>query len=137
MNAIDLRARAATLVGNHAARLGMDEFAASALASAILALDAEESARAPRTADRLRYPTGWPRSATPTDLRPVWAGEFRDHADWVSFATYRLAGVRGSMGENVTAICVDALGRRCNIGADFARARDEGAFPVRYFWECE
>jgi hypothetical protein len=41
------------------------------------------------------------------------------------------------MGERVGAICVDALGRRCNIGADFARARDEGAFPVRYFWECE
>ena len=37
------------------------------------------------------------------------------------------------MGEDVRAICVDALGRRCNIGADFARARDEGAFPVPLF----
>jgi hypothetical protein len=133
----DLRTRAAKLVSNHAARLGIDEFAASALVSAILALDAEEPTREPRTAGRLKYPTGWPRSATPTDLRPIWAGEFRDHADWVNFAAYRLAGVRGTMGEKVSAICVDAIGRRCNIGADFARARDEGAFPVRYFWECE
>jgi hypothetical protein len=81
-------------------------------------------------------PTGWPRRATPCDLVPKWAGEFRDHDDWVSFATARLTGARGSNGEAVTAICVDGLGRRCNNGRDMMRARDENAFPVRYFWEC-
>ena len=29
----------------------------------------------------------------------------------------------------------DAQGRRCITQQDFARARDEGAFPVRYRWE--
>lgn len=28
-------------------------------------------------------------------------------------------------------ICIDAKDRRCRVGADFMRARDEGAFPVR------
>ena len=87
--------------------------------------------------DRLRPPTSWPRPATPCDLVPIWAGEFRDHADWVNFATHRLTGVRGTNGEPVSAICVDARGRRCNNGKDMMRARDDGAFPVRYFWECE
>jgi hypothetical protein len=83
MNAVDLRARAAGLVEKHAARLGMDEMAAATLVSTILALDADETApaRPPRTAGRLQYPTGWPRPATPTDLRPIWIGEFRDHND--------------------------------------------------------
>lgn len=81
-------------------------------------------------------PCSWPRAATPCDLAPRWAGEFRDHGDWVSFASSRLTGCRGSNGEEVKAICVDTLGRRCNSGGDMARARDESAFPVRYFWEC-
>lgn len=85
----------------------------------------------------LRYPTGWPRAATPCNLVPMWAGEFVSHADWVNFATHRLTGCTGSVGEKVGAICVDSIGRRCNVGADFARARDEGTFPVRYFWECK
>ncbi len=85
----------------------------------------------------LKYPTSWPRPATPCDLVPLWAGEFKSHADWVNFASKRLVGCRGSVGEEVKAICVDALGRRCNCGADMARARDEDAFPVRYFWECQ
>lgn len=89
------------------------------------------------TTGNVSEPCSWPRPATPCDLKPRWAGEFRDHADWVNFASKRLTGARGSMGQEVGAICVDALGRRCAIGADFARARDEDAFPVRYFWECE
>lgn len=32
------------------------------------------------------------------------------------------------------AICFDARGRLCRSGADFMRARDEGAFPVRWVW---
>ncbi|MGO4338976.1 hypothetical protein AB4037_29080 [Labrys sp. KB_33_2] len=39
----------------------------------------------------------------------------------------------GSVGEEIGTICIDAQGRRCNVGKDFARARDEGAFPIRYF----
>lgn len=85
----------------------------------------------------LETPRSWPRAATPCNLVPRWAGEFKSHADWVSFATHRLTGVYGTMGEAVSAICVDAFGRRCNIGADFRRAEEEGAFPIRYFWECE
>lgn len=86
----------------------------------------------------MRYiPGGWPRAATPCDLVPRWAGEFSSFNDWVSKATTRLSGAKGSMGHVVPAICVDAKGRRCSIGADFHRAREEDAFPVRYFWEMQ
>jgi hypothetical protein len=37
-------------------------------------------------------PCSWPRPATPCALEPRWAGEFRDHGDWISFATSRLTG---------------------------------------------
>ena len=87
--------------------------------------------------DRLSYPTRWPREATPTNLVPMFAGEFRSFEDWVSFATARLTGCLDSNGHEISAICVDALGRRCANGRDMAQARDENAFPVRYFWECE
>ncbi len=60
------------------------------------------------------------------DLTPVWAGEFRDFNHWVNGASNRID-------DNM--VCVDTLGRRCLIGGDFMRARDEGTFPVRYFWE--
>ena len=82
-------------------------------------------------------PTSWPRAATPCDLKPKWAGEFVSFGDWVNFASKRLTGCVGSVGQEVTPICVDNLGRRCHVGKDFMRARDEDAFPVRYFWECE
>ncbi len=78
----------------------------------------------------------WPRPATPCALAPNWEGEFRDFDDWVSFASKRLTVASDSNGADLSAICVDALGRRCHNGRDFARARDEGAFPVRYFFEC-
>lgn len=32
------------------------------------------------------------------------------------------------------AICFDTKGRLCANGGDFMRARDEGAFPVRWVW---
>ena len=85
----------------------------------------------------LHYRTRWPRRPTPCDLVPKWTGEFASFDDWVSFATARLTGTTDEDGFEVPAICVDALGRRCSKGAHFARARDEDAFPVRYFWECE
>ena len=79
----------------------------------------------------------WPREATPTDLVPAWAGEFVSFEDWVNFARQRLTGTTDPlMGGEVKSICIDALGRRCTMGAHFMRARDEGAFPVRFFWDC-
>jgi hypothetical protein len=86
---------------------------------------------------RIEPHISWPRPATPARMQPIWAGEFRDHANWVSFAAKRLTGTRHAYGHEVPAICVDAFGRRCVCGGDFARARDEGAFPVRFFWEME
>lgn len=86
----------------------------------------------------MRRLPGWGRGTpTPAPLVPKWAGQFDTHDAWVACATARLTGAAGSVGQDVPAICVDAKGRRCNVGRDFARARDEGAFPVRYFWECE
>lgn len=81
----------------------------------------------------------WPRPTTLPEpaLQPKWAGEFRDHADWVSFASKRLTVAFDSNGSELKAICVDRLGRRCANGGDMRRAKDEGTFPVRYFWEME
>lgn len=76
----------------------------------------------------------WPRAATPAEMRPAWAGEFADFDDWVNFATKRLTGTGDQYGQ-IPSICIDSLGRRCTIGAHFMRARDEGSFPVRFFWD--
>jgi hypothetical protein len=67
---------------------------------------------------------------------PNWEGEFRDFQDWANFAHKRLTVAYDSAGQKLPAICVDTLGRRCHNGRDMMRARDEGAFPVRYFFEC-
>jgi hypothetical protein len=80
----------------------------------------------------------WPRAATPCDLIPKWEGEFCSYVDWVNFASKRLTVARSTVtGAQVPAICVDAFGRRCTCGGDMKRADEEGAFPVRYFFECE
>lgn len=75
-------------------------------------------------------------SAAPTAsqcaLVPNWAGEFTSYQHWVNKAQNWLKSP-----SHRPSICVDAKGRRCAIGADFMRARDENAFPVRYFWDCE
>ena len=55
-----------------------------------------------------------------------WDGEFRSYGEWEKLGPeppYR------------SATFFDAQGRRCMTQQDFARARDEGAFPVRYRWE--
>lgn len=79
----------------------------------------------------------WPKPATPTTLEPRWAGEFVSFDDWVNFAKSRLTGTRDPlMKAEVGSVCVDAFGRRCTMGGHFMRARDEGAFPVRYFFDC-
>lgn len=55
-------------------------------------------------------------------------GAFANFDDWVTRATRAIGGTN--------AACFDAKDRRCLCGADFMRARDEGAFPVRY-WHGE
>lgn len=77
-----------------------------------------------------------PESDAP-NLVPKWEGQFDTFAQWVNRASIWLTGRTGSVGEELRPICVDTLGRRCHNGKDFMRARDEGTFPVRFFWECE
>lgn len=99
---------------------------------------AEQPIKAEPKIEYLDTHAGWASKATPCDLVPRWAGEFPTFDSWVWFASKVLTGVRGqTCGNQVGAICVDRFGRRCSIGGDFMRARDEDAFPVRYFWECE
>lgn len=69
------------------------------------------------------------------EFTPLWLGQFDTFDKWVNHATRALTGYEGSCGESLSPICIDAFGRRCNIGKDFMRARDEGAFPIRYFIE--
>jgi hypothetical protein len=92
----------------------------------------------PSAAGYITPRVSWPRPTTPPDpvLVPNWAGEFRDFQDWVSFATNRLTGTYDPMmGNEVGAVCIDAFGRRCTAGGHFRRAKEEGAFPVRFFWD--
>lgn len=53
-------------------------------------------------------------------------GEFATFQQWVRHATSWIGG------EN--ALCVDTNNRICRNGGDFMRARDEGAFPVRFYF---
>jgi hypothetical protein len=74
---------------------------------------------------------------------PRWEGQFDTFEHWVNGATRALTGRPDSNGwidpktkVGVPAVCIDAKGRRCTNGKDFMRARDENAFPVRFFWDC-
>jgi hypothetical protein len=71
------------------------------------------------------------------ELVPIWEGSFPTFQHWVNHATRYLAGRRGTVGEKLPAICVDSIGRRCNVGADFMRADKESTFPVRFFWHMQ
>lgn len=53
-------------------------------------------------------------------------GEFATFIQWVNKATSWIGGKN--------ALCVDAKDRVCRNGGDFMRARDEGAFPVRFYY---
>jgi hypothetical protein len=52
-------------------------------------------------------------------------GAFRTFDEWVNKATSWIGGTNP--------LCADAKDRVCRNGGDMMRARDEGAFPVR-FW---
>jgi hypothetical protein len=73
-------------------------------------------------------------------LTPNWAGVFTDFDDWVNWASRRIGKdccPLDTVGHPQEAVCVDRKGRRCQVGGDFHRARDEGTFPIYYFWNCE
>ena len=55
-----------------------------------------------------------------------WHGEFGSYDEWARL---------GPQPPYRTATFFDAHGRRCITHRDFARARDDRAFPVRYRWE--
>ena len=57
------------------------------------------------------------------------AGAFSSYTQWVNKAQSWIGGTG--------ALCYDAKDRPCLIGADFKRADQEGAFPVRYFIPVE
>lgn len=63
---------------------------------------------------------------------PNWAGEFATYQQWVNKGQSWLYSPA-----HRPAICIDAKGRRCSTGADMMRALADGAFPVRFFWDCE
>lgn len=79
-------------------------------------------------------PRPWHNPTPLVGFEPNWAGQFDTFDDWVNHATRALTGVQGSVGQDLSAMCIDAAGRRCAVGKDFMLARDEGAFPIRYFW---
>lgn len=79
-------------------------------------------------------PRPWHNPTPLEGFKPDWAGQFDTFDDWRNHASRALTGTVGSGGERLAAICVDAKGRRCNAGLDFMTARDDDAFPVRYFW---
>ena len=54
-------------------------------------------------------------------------GEFHSYEEWARL---------GPLPPFRSAVFVDARGRRCLTGDDFVRAREDGAFPVAYFWPC-
>jgi len=55
-----------------------------------------------------------------------WHGEFGSYDEWARL---------GPQPPYRTATFIDAQGRRCITQRDFARARDDRAFPLRYRWE--
>lgn len=79
-------------------------------------------------------PRPWHNPTPLEGFQPQWAGQFDTFDDWVNDASRALTGKTGSVGEKLGAVCFDTKGRRCNVGKDFSRARDDGSFPIRYFW---
>ena len=54
-------------------------------------------------------------------------GEFHTFETWVNKATSWIGGTNP--------LCADAQGRICRSGGDMMRARDEGTFPVRFWFD--
>lgn len=56
--------------------------------------------------------------------------QFDTFVEWVNKASSWLT----RRGPYASAVCIDAKGRICQMGAHFMRARDEDTFPVRWVW---
>jgi len=54
-------------------------------------------------------------------------GEFESYEEWARL---------GPLPPYRSAIFIDARGRRCLTLKDFVRAREDGAFPMAYFWQA-
>jgi hypothetical protein len=61
-----------------------------------------------------------------TVVEKGWDGEFETYDEWARL---------GQQPPHRSAIFLDAQHRPCITQQDFARARDDNAFPVRYRWE--
>ena len=61
-----------------------------------------------------------------TVVEKDWDGEFETYDEWARF---------GPQPPYRSATFLDARGRRCITQRDFACAWEEGAFPVRYYWQ--
>ena len=90
-----------------------------------------DQVRAAILADRARLAPAAP-SGEAVALVPKWEGEFTNFQQWVNKARSWLESP-----SHRPSVCIDAKGRRCAIGKDFMLARDEDAFPVRFFWEFQ
>lgn len=60
--------------------------------------------------------------------------QFDTFDQWVARASTWLTRHPRYDGKTFRVQCVDTKGRICSIGKDFMRARDEGAFPIRWTW---
>ncbi len=60
--------------------------------------------------------------------------QFNNFNEWVTYASSVLICHPNYNERFFTAICFDTLGRRCYTGKQFMRARDEGTFPIRWWW---
>lgn len=78
--------------------------------------------------DRLRaarhsLPTNW-----------TLGGEFRSFENWCNKASSWIGPAARKLCGAQEVRCLDAKNRECLSGREFMRARDEGAFPVRYYF---
>lgn len=54
---------------------------------------------------------------------------FATYSTWIAWgASWFRSRNQGLRSRDI--VCIDALGRICRIGRDFARAENDGAFPV-------
>ena len=60
--------------------------------------------------------------------------QFDSFIQWVNKASSWLTRHPRYHPKHFRVRCVDAVGRVCQNGADFMRARDEDAFPIRWTW---
>lgn len=60
--------------------------------------------------------------------------QFDSFTQWVNKASSWLTRHPDYHERDFRVVCFDAKGRLCRIGKDFALARDEEAFPIKWIW---